>query len=71
MLLATVCKGSRERKHHDALEIDQGLKRFQRLKGSFEANRARLDVVLDCGLRHDRPDEIVGEYVRPNFLDGG
>tara|TARA_B100000809_G_C14928055_1_gene455886 strand:- start:297 stop:413 length:117 start_codon:yes stop_codon:yes gene_type:complete len=33
-----------------SLKVDQRLKGFQRLKGSIEANRARLDVVLECSL---------------------
>ncbi len=50
------------------LKVNQRLKRFQGLEGSFEADRPRLDVVLACGLRHDRADEIVGQDVRPDFF---
>jgi hypothetical protein len=49
------------------LEINERLKRLQCLKGAFEAGRSWFDVVLHGGLRHDRPDEIVGEDVRQDF----
>ncbi len=50
------------------LEVDERLKRFECLQGSFETYRSRLDIVLHGGLRHDRPDEIVGEDVRPDLF---
>ncbi len=50
------------------LKVNQRLKRFQGLEGPFEADRSRLDIVLACGLRHDRADEIVGQDVRPDFF---
>ena len=50
------------------LKVDQGLKSFQCLHRSFEADGPRLDVVPKSGLSHDRVDEIVGEDVSPDFL---
>ena len=50
------------------LVINQSLKLFEKLEGSFEANGSRLDVVFACRLSHDRANEIVGEDVRPDFL---
>ena len=47
---------------------DRRLEGFQRLNRSFEAHRARFDAMFCRGLSHDRPDEIVGEDVRPNLL---
>jgi hypothetical protein len=44
-----------------ALEVDQRLKGHQRLEGSLEADRSRLDRLPDRGLRHDRSDQI-GEF---------
>ena len=41
---------------------------FQRLDRSLEADRSRFDAVFACGLSHDRPDEIVGQEMRPDLL---
>ena len=50
------------------LKVNQRLKRLQRLQGTLEADRARLDVVPECGLSHDRPDQVVCQDVRPDFF---
>jgi len=50
------------------LKINERLERFECLQSPFEADRARLGFVFGCGLRHDCPDQIVGEQVRPDFF---
>ena len=50
------------------LVINQSLKLFEKLEGSFEANGSRLDVMLARRLSHNRANEIVGQDVRPDFF---
>ena len=50
------------------LVVNESLKLPKELNGTLEADRSRLNVVLRCGLRHDRADEIVSENVRPNLF---
>lgn len=51
-----------------ALTVDQRLEGFQGLKRALEADRSRLDSMVDCSLSHDRADEVIGEDARPDFL---
>ena len=50
------------------LQYDHGLKGFERLKCSLETDRSRFHAMFDSGLCCDRPDEVVGQDVRPEFL---
>ena len=51
-----------------ALEGNHGLKGFECLDCSLEADCSRFDAVFSCRLSRDRTDEIVGQDMRPEFL---
>jgi hypothetical protein len=38
------------------------------LHGMFEAQLARVDIGLEGRLRHQQPDQVVGEQIHPQFL---
>ena len=44
------------------------LEGFERLQRPFEADRSRCHHVFAGCLGHDGSDQIVGQYVRPDFL---
>ena len=51
-----------------ALDRNHWLKGFQGLDGSLETDGSRVEAVFACCLSDNRPDEIVGQQVRPDFL---
>ena len=51
-----------------ALDGNHGLKGFERLDGTLEADRSRCNFVFRGCLGHDRADQVVRQDMRPNLL---
>jgi hypothetical protein len=49
-------------------KLQQGLKCFQRLPGTLEADQAGHEAVRGRSLSDQDADEIVSQHVRPDFL---